>query len=197
MPFSGYDDLNPEYAMRLQAFVAASGGRVSITSGFRSVERQAELFRQAVAKYGSEAAARKWVAPPGKSNHNHGIAADLGFADAGAREWAHANAARFGLHFPMSWEPWHIEPLGSVTGSDRDAYTDPPPGHAHPADAVPEEDPHDPVVQLGRLMGALVTPGETGMESPSSEVTASPTAPGSSMEVEQQVSEVAGAIDGT
>lgn len=99
----------PEFKTALDRLIAASGGKVWVTSGFRSNERQAELFKAAVQKYGSEEAARKWVAPPGKSKHNHGVAADLG----GDLAWVRANAARFGLYQPMSWEPWHWELKGS------------------------------------------------------------------------------------
>jgi len=52
------------------------------------------------------------VAPPGKSRHNHGIAADLAFATDADRQWAHENAAQFGLNFRMGHEPWHIELIG-------------------------------------------------------------------------------------
>lgn len=87
--------------------------KFQINSGFRSPERQAELFAAAVKKYGSEEAARKWVAPPGNSQHNHGRAADLNMnGDPAVKEWLHANAAKYGLGFPMSHEPWHIEVLG-------------------------------------------------------------------------------------
>lgn len=82
---------------------------ITINSGYRSPERQAELYKEAVAKYGSDEAARKWVAPPGRSNHNHGNAADIGFADDTVRKYVHDNAARYGLAFPMGHEPWHIE----------------------------------------------------------------------------------------
>jgi hypothetical protein len=86
--------------------------KFQINSGFRSPERQAELFAAAVKKYGSEEAARKWVAPPGNSMHNHGKAADLNMnGDPAVKEWLHANAAKYGLGFPMSHEPWHIEAL--------------------------------------------------------------------------------------
>ncbi|WP_019403037.1 MULTISPECIES: M15 family metallopeptidase [unclassified Chelatococcus] len=90
-----------------------------INSGYRSPERQAQLFDQALAKYGSEQAARKWVAPPGRSRHNFGMAVDLGYGQKGTpiydevRQWVHQNANRFGLHFPMAHEPWHVEPIGS------------------------------------------------------------------------------------
>jgi hypothetical protein len=90
---------------------------LQIGSGYRSVERQRELWEAAVKKYGSPEAARKWVAPPGNSQHNLGRAVDLWYngqrldkAPAHVREWVHANAAKFGLHFPLGHEAWHIEP---------------------------------------------------------------------------------------
>ena len=108
---------NPDFASKLGPFLAAAeqaGVPIRITSGFRPYERQKQLFAEAVKKYGSEEAARKWVAPPGKSNHGRGVAADLDIAKpSAAQTWAHANAARFGLQFPMSWEPWHIEIPGT------------------------------------------------------------------------------------
>ncbi|WP_245930727.1 M15 family metallopeptidase [Methylobacterium radiodurans] len=86
--------------------------KFQINSGYRSPERQAELFAEAVKKYGSEEAARKWVAPPGNSQHNHGKAADINMGgDPAVKAWIHANAAKYGLGFPMAHEPWHIEAL--------------------------------------------------------------------------------------
>ena len=112
---------NPDFASKLGPFLAAAeqaGVPIRITSGFRPYERQKQLFAEAVKKYGSEKAARKWVAPPGKSNHGRGVAADLDIAKpSAAQTWAHANAARFGLQFPMSWEPWHIEIPGASSYS--------------------------------------------------------------------------------
>lgn len=90
---------------------------ITINSGYRSVQRQQELFDEAVKKYGSPEAARRWVAPPGGSKHNHGHAADLGFANEEVRKYVHENAARYGLHFPMGHEPWHIEPRWARRGS--------------------------------------------------------------------------------
>ena len=128
----------------LQAFVQASGGRLVLLSGYRSTEHQQELWDAAVLKYG-EANAPRWVARPGSSNHNHGVAADLRFVGDGAKEWAHQNAARFGLVFPMGHEPWHIEPIGLRTGDyvyadgdghapTRESYTLPAPGVRHAMD---------------------------------------------------------------
>ncbi len=113
------DGLDPVFAAKIQALVAASGGKVTIKSGFRTVARQTQLWNNALAKYGSVKAARKWVAPPGKSNHNSGKAVDLG----GDLNLAHQLAGRFGLSFPMGHEPWHVEPAGHR--GDKAAHTDP------------------------------------------------------------------------
>ncbi len=84
-------------------------GQITINSGFRSNERQAQLWQEALQKYGSVAEARKWVAPPGNSQHNKGNAADLGYGNDAARQWAHDNASKYGLQFPLGNENWHIE----------------------------------------------------------------------------------------
>lgn len=89
---------------------------LNVSSGYRSNERQAQLWDAALAKYGSADEARKWVAPPGNSQHNHGNAADLKFMSPEARQWVHANAGKYGLAFPLSNEDWHIE-LASARGA--------------------------------------------------------------------------------
>lgn len=109
-----------------------SGLRVS--SGYRSEDRQAQLWADAVKKYGSEAEARKWVAPPGRSQHNHGNAADLKYLSTAAKEWVRANASRYGLAFPLSNEDWHVElaaarsgaPSGGSNALAGAAYAQPP-----------------------------------------------------------------------
>lgn len=52
---------------------------------------------------------RNWIALPGSSNHQRGLAADLGYSSPEARSWAHANAGEYGLAFPLGNEPWHAE----------------------------------------------------------------------------------------
>jgi hypothetical protein len=169
----GYEGLNGEFVNRLQSMQNAAqnaGFDVNITSGFRSVEKQQKLWDAALAKYGDPEIADNWVARPGKSHHNQGIAADLGFGNSAAREWVHANAARFGLFFPMDWEPWHIEPLGIQSSSDPGAYTTPPAGHANPADVI--DDPYDIGTQFQNFLGAMSLGQMQGAE-----VLASPEAP--------------------
>lgn len=97
--------MDPTFRERLMAMIAASGGRLTIKSGYRSHAEQQALWEKSD-KTG------KWVARPGHSNHEKGIAGDL----AGDLRWAHQHAAEFGLYFPMEWEPWHIEPMGSRSG---------------------------------------------------------------------------------
>lgn len=105
-------DFSSNFGGALSPFLQAAedaGHSITIYSGYRSPEHQDRLYQDAIAKYGSPEAARKWVAPPGKSQHNHGTAADLAYGSDEARQWAHSNAANFGLNFRMDYEPWHIE----------------------------------------------------------------------------------------
>ncbi len=131
------EGLDPVFAAKVNALLAAAGGKVTIKSGHRSKERQTQLWNAALKKYGSVAAARKWVAPPGRSNHEKGAAVDFG----GDLRLVAQLAARFGLTQPLSNEPWHYEqvgqrskaPAGSVRAAERrtaDAGHDTP-GHAH------------------------------------------------------------------
>lgn len=107
------EGLNIQFESALNRMIAESGGKISITSGRRSNQRQQELWQQALAKYGDPEIADNWVARPGTSNHEKGTAADLKYADDAAREWAHSNAGLYGLQFPLSNEAWHIEPVGN------------------------------------------------------------------------------------
>lgn len=121
---SSLEGLDPAFAEKVTRLLAAAKGRITIVSAFRSVERQAALWKAALAKYGSAKEARKWVAPPGKSNHGHGVAVDFG----GDLKLLARLAPQFGLYQPMSWEPWHFEPLGSRKGR-REGWTTPPDAH--------------------------------------------------------------------
>ncbi len=100
------------------------------TSGFRDPARQAQLWQQALQRYGSPQAARRWVAPPGGSAHQTGRAIDfyLGGQNSSDRvaqlrtlpayQWLVRNAARFGF-YPYANEPWHWEYNPPANGSRR------------------------------------------------------------------------------
>ncbi len=90
-----------------QAATDAAGVGFFVDSGWRSPEYQERLLRDAVSKYGSEAAAARWVATPGTSAHVSGDAVDVGPSDATA--WLSAHGAAYGLCRIYGNEPWHYE----------------------------------------------------------------------------------------
>jgi hypothetical protein len=110
---SDVEGFQRNFGQRLSVFIKAAAeqaGEITITSAHRTIERQAELFAEAVRKHGSPEAARKWVAAPTEmAPHVRGIAADLGFASEAVKQWAHDHAAAYGLVFRMSHEGWHVE----------------------------------------------------------------------------------------
>ena len=123
--------LNPEFRVGLGKMIASAPpeiqAQLKMMSAYRSPERQSQLWDAALKKYGSPEVARKWVAPPGKSNHNHGEAVDLRYLDPAAQKWAHENAGQFGLAFPLANEPWHIEPASARGGTPAGgSYGQPP-----------------------------------------------------------------------
>ena len=112
--------LKPKFKSSFASMMEAAPPHIQegmkIFSGHRSVEHQKKLWEAALIKYGSAAKARKWVAPPGGSQHNHGTASDLMYngvrldkADPAVKEWVHENAPKHGLKFRMAHEPWHVE----------------------------------------------------------------------------------------
>jgi uncharacterized protein (DUF2267 family) len=101
-----------EFHARLNALTTAAkaaGFDVSPGSGYRSIEQQQQIYDRNVAKYGSANVPGHQVARPGHSMHNFDLANDLKFGSPAARQWAHANAGQFGLHFPIRGESWHVE----------------------------------------------------------------------------------------
>lgn len=91
--------VNPELARRTQALLDAARAarvRLYVWSGFRTRENQAQCVRDTG---GAGSAA------PGTSMHEKGLAVDVD----GDLNWAHANAGRFGLGFPISWDKWHMQ----------------------------------------------------------------------------------------
>lgn len=99
-------------------------GSFFVTSGFRSHEAQAALYGD-----GSNSA---FVMPPGHSEHQTGLAADImavgvgqwELADSPQGQWLAANSWRYGLilRYPegathitgIAFEPWHFRYVGAV-----------------------------------------------------------------------------------
>ncbi|MGC5166444.1 D-alanyl-D-alanine carboxypeptidase family protein [Luteimicrobium sp. DT211] len=96
-------------ALRTAATDAADarGIRFVVNSGWRSAADQADLLDDAIAKYGSKAAAERWVATPGTSEHVKGEAVDLGPMK--ATDWLAQHGAAYGLCQVYANESWHYE----------------------------------------------------------------------------------------
>jgi zinc D-Ala-D-Ala carboxypeptidase len=103
--------LDPRLEAAVGRLVTEGRGAIRVVSGFRSTAEQSVLWAEALARYGSPERADDWVAPPGTSMHERGLAVDLG----GDLALAVQLVAR--LHLPL-WrplpnEPWHFELEGS------------------------------------------------------------------------------------
>lgn len=116
-----WDRLDPRLRSKLEAMFAASGGKVWLGAGggWRSSEAQRSMF---LARYTPDPKGevawngQRWkhvkgapAAPPGRSMHEIGLAADL----AGDLAWVQQNAAKFGLKTfaSVNNEPWHVQPI--------------------------------------------------------------------------------------
>ena len=95
-------------ALRTAATAALDDGVVlHVNSGWRSAADQQRLLEEAIAEYGSEKEARRWVATPETSAHVSGDAVDLG--PASAATWLDRHGAAYGLCRVYRNEPWHFE----------------------------------------------------------------------------------------
>ena len=126
------------------------GCKLYLVSGYRSIGRQRALFQikteelmqQGLAAQQAEQEAARWVARPGTSEHNLGLAADIVSADwytthndltedfeqTPAFAWLKANCAEYGfiLRYPkekeavtgISYEPWHYRYVGQEAAKE-------------------------------------------------------------------------------
>jgi len=126
----GVGKLDPSLRDALRRAANDAGIRFVVDSGWRSPAYQEHLLQEAVAKYGSQAEAARWVATPNTSAHVSGDAVDLASA---AAAWLSEHGSRYGLCRIYGNEPWHFElrPEASAQGC--------PPMYADPT--------HDPRMQ--------------------------------------------------
>ena len=147
----GYDNrtFDARAAKALEAMLAdaeSAGNKLYLVSAYRSISRQKALFERktnfykekGLAQNEAEAEAAKWVARPGTSEHNLGLAADIVSADwykthsdltqdfdqTPAFAWLRAHAADYGfiLRYPKGkesitgvfYEPWHYRYVGKA-----------------------------------------------------------------------------------
>ena len=123
-----YDD-----CMAMMQALSDAGIRAYIDSGFRTNATQQFLFQRKVNQYisygysysAAEAAAEMWVARPGTSEHQLGLALDISMYASNAdtvHGWLAENAWRYGFiyRYPagseditgVNNEPWHYRYVG-------------------------------------------------------------------------------------
>ena len=125
--YPGVVNLDPDllHALRDAATDAAQDGiEIFVNSGWRSPDYQTRLLSEAVAAYGSEEEAARWVATANTSAHVSGVAVDIGTSAAAA--WLTEHGARYGLCPVYDNEPWHFELRpGAIVQRCPPTYADP------------------------------------------------------------------------
>ena len=134
------DRLCAEAASHMLAECRATGLRPKILTAYRSVDDQLDMYDREVQKLvdqgmspgNAEAEVSRMIAPPGRSEHQLGLALDLvdeAFPETSDRQaqtdvarWLAENAWRYGfiLRYPLggeeatgcSWHPWHYRYVG-------------------------------------------------------------------------------------
>ena len=111
---------------QLQQAAANAGHNIPLISGFRSYSRQQTLYNNYVARDG-QALADSYSARPGHSEHQSGLAFDVGkldnnYGSTPAGTWLKENCHKYGfiIRYPKGkesitgyqYEPWHIRYLG-------------------------------------------------------------------------------------
>jgi len=92
---------------RTATHAEAVGVGLRVNSGWRSPEYQQQLLQDAVAEYGSQDEAARWVSTAETSAHVSGDAVDIGPPD--AADWLSEHGAAYGLCQIYGNEPWHYE----------------------------------------------------------------------------------------
>ena len=136
------DDLREAAAALEEMFAACkeeTGIMLISISGYRSYEKQNNIYsRKLRAVKRDVAKAQEYVAPPGASEHQLGLAMDIGqknkthlndkFADTPGAQWAYENCWRFGfiLRYGKDWEDvtgykyesWHFRYVGKEVAKE-------------------------------------------------------------------------------
>ncbi|MBR3764133.1 MAG: M15 family metallopeptidase [Clostridia bacterium] len=130
-------DMRADAAAALEEMFAACREETGVTlkavSGYRSYQRQSTIYQNKLDKVGTRERADQYVARPGASEHQLGLAMDVGqksddvnltssFGRTKGGKWVAENCWRFGfiLRYQEGWEdvtgyeyePWHVRYVG-------------------------------------------------------------------------------------
>lgn len=129
--YGGMDSNAYAALQQLQAGAETAGYSMPLISGYRSYAYQASLYNSYVAQDG-QALADTYSARPGHSEHQSGLAFDIGALDNGYGNtpdgrWLHAHCADYGfiIRYPAGkesitsyqYEPWHVRYVGKEIAS--------------------------------------------------------------------------------
>jgi len=122
--------LHPTFAKNMLRVAAEYNGKtgrnLQITSGLRDHAKQVALYEADKKKNGGVPSG--YVAAPGRSRHEYGLALDINYNDKATNDYLDSTGmlARNGIYRPIKNarhpEHWHIEPIG--TRKDGDASND-------------------------------------------------------------------------
>lgn len=137
--------MRPDAADAMDQMIAAAkaeGLTLSVVSGYRSYSKQAAIYARKVKNTGSERKADELVARAGTSEHQLGLAMDLGtknntsltenFAKTQEGKWVYDHAHEYGFIIRYlkgyeeitgyNYEPWHVRYVGrDLAGRIRDS----------------------------------------------------------------------------
>lgn len=129
-------------ATALEALFAGAeddGFRLTTVSGYRSYQTQADIYARKLEATGSVSGADRYVARPGASEHQLGLAMDIkkrgsnaglveSFGDTPEGKWLAENCWKYGfiIRYPKGWEqvtgyayePWHVRYVGPETAKE-------------------------------------------------------------------------------
>jgi len=129
-------NMRPDASVALEEMYAACKEEIGVTlkavSGYRSYQTQNNLYNNKVKSVGSKTKADEYVARPGASEHQLGLAMDVGQKNKGSLsasfgktkggQWLKENCWRFGfvIRYQEGWEvvtgyefePWHVRYVG-------------------------------------------------------------------------------------
>ncbi len=117
---AGYEELDPVFAGRLAYYAKCNGSRIIITEGYRSPERQLQLYNQYLEYKRTGKGSIRLAAAPGTSWHEYRLAIDT--SSYPARGASNAELAKYGLCKPIKSEGWHIQPIETMNQSDRKKF---------------------------------------------------------------------------
>ena len=108
---TGATNVASDFLSRLSNLAMDYGQKINISSGRRSREEQQAIWDQRKADHPGEPdeVTRQWVALPGNSRHETGLAADIN--DSWIQNLGNDILSQYGLNKRLANEPWHVEML--------------------------------------------------------------------------------------